>query len=457
MAYQNYSIGSDFEFFDEMENDTMGFDDDNGTKFDNVTYNRYGRVKLRTISMDIQIAFYSVIFLLAVVGNILVIVTLIQNKRMRTVTNVFLLSLAISDLLLAVFCMPFTLVPVLLRNFIFGAVMCVLIRYLQAVSVGASCFTLVAISMERYYAICQPLHSRSWQTLSHSYRSIAVCWALSAVIMTPIAVFQSHRRLPSGAHSCREKWPDSNWEKAYSVFLDLALLVVPVLIMTIGYGCVIRNLARDVRTDCNMTMFTNGSEVSRQRFVMPSYRTLELKLFKDSFRSVSSASSTEEGTPPIMKRSRRVHRIRHTNPEKIRQNKVRVIKMLFVVVLEFFICWTPVYVVQTWMIFDFSSASKHVTPLIKTFFHLLSYFSSCCNPITYCFMNKKFREAFVRVFQCKSPTPPLKDRRRNTGQLRLDSRRSEAFNPNSSTSTKNSSIRQVDYDPIHGADDFNDN
>ncbi|KAK6172472.1 hypothetical protein SNE40_016112 [Patella caerulea] len=83
--------------------------------------------------MDIQIAFYSVIFLLAVVGNILVIVTLIQNKRMRTVTNVFLLSLAISDLLLAVFCMPFTLVPVLLRNFIFGAVMCVLIRYLQGI------------------------------------------------------------------------------------------------------------------------------------------------------------------------------------------------------------------------------------------------------------------------------------------------------------------------------------
>ncbi|ESP01986.1 hypothetical protein LOTGIDRAFT_111302 [Lottia gigantea] len=396
--------------------------------------------------MDIQIGFYSVIFLLSMVGNILVIATLIQNKRMRTVTNVFLLSLAISDLLLAVFCMPFTLVPVLLRNFIFGAVMCVLIRYLQAVSVGASCFTLVAISMERYYAICQPLHSRSWQTLSHSYRSIAVCWALSAFIMTPIAVFQSHIPLPSGAHACREIWPDTDWEMAYNVFLDLALLVIPVLIMTIAYGCVIRNLARDVRSDFNINPYENG-------------KTLELKLFKDSVRSAtSSQSSADEGnfTPPIMKRSRKVHRIRHTNPEKIRQNKIRVIKMLFVVVLEFFICWTPVYVIQTWMIFDFKSAKQHLSPITKTFFHLLSYFSSCCNPITYCFMNKKFREAFVRVFQCKGPTPPLKDRRRNTGQLRLDSRRSEAFNPNSSTSTKNSSIRQVDYDPIHGSDDFLD-
>nr|KAG5706283.1 hypothetical protein BaRGS_026065 [Batillaria attramentaria] len=92
------------------------------------------------LSMEIQVALYALIFLLAVVGNLLIIITLIQNKRMRTVTNVFLLNLALSDLLLAVFCMPFTLVPVLLRNFIFGAAMCVMIRYLQGqYTAGYSC------------------------------------------------------------------------------------------------------------------------------------------------------------------------------------------------------------------------------------------------------------------------------------------------------------------------------
>ncbi len=83
------------------------------------------------LSGEIRIPLYTIIFLLAVVGNTLVILTLIQNRRMRTVTNVFLLNLSISDLLLAVFCMPFTLVPTLLRNFIFGEVMCILIRYVQ--------------------------------------------------------------------------------------------------------------------------------------------------------------------------------------------------------------------------------------------------------------------------------------------------------------------------------------
>lgn len=74
---------------------------------------------------------YSVIFLLAVIGNLLVILTLIQSRRMRTITNLFLLNLAVSDLFLGVFCMPFTLVGMLLREFIFGEVMCKLLPYLQ--------------------------------------------------------------------------------------------------------------------------------------------------------------------------------------------------------------------------------------------------------------------------------------------------------------------------------------
>jgi cholecystokinin-like receptor len=77
------------------------------------------------------IPLYSVIFLLAVIGNSLVILTLVQSKRMRTITNLFLLNLAISDLFLGVFCMPFTLVGMLLRDFIFGELMCKLLPYLQ--------------------------------------------------------------------------------------------------------------------------------------------------------------------------------------------------------------------------------------------------------------------------------------------------------------------------------------
>lgn len=79
----------------------------------------------------ITIFLYAIIFFLAVIGNVLVILTLIQSRRMRTITNLFLLNLAVSDLLLAAFCMPFTLIGKILRDFIFGEIMCRLLPYLQ--------------------------------------------------------------------------------------------------------------------------------------------------------------------------------------------------------------------------------------------------------------------------------------------------------------------------------------
>lgn len=78
---------------------------------------------------SVRILLYTLIFLLSVFGNLLIIIVLIMNKRMRTVTNSFLLSLAVSDLMMAIFCMPFTLIPNILEDFIFGAAMCKTVSY----------------------------------------------------------------------------------------------------------------------------------------------------------------------------------------------------------------------------------------------------------------------------------------------------------------------------------------
>lgn len=89
-----------------------------------------------------------------------------------------------------------------------------------------------------------------------------------------------------------------------------------------------------------------------------------------------------------------------TNTEKSLQNKKRVIKMLFVVVLEFFISWTPLYVINTIALFDSQMVYKTLGYTTITYFQLLAYTSSCCNPITYCFMNRGFRKACLNLFRC---------------------------------------------------------
>lgn len=97
---------------------------------------------------SLRILLYTLIFLLSVFGNLLIIIVLMMNKRMRTVTNSFLLSLAVSDLMMAIFCMPFTLIPNILEDFIFGGAMCKTVSYFMGEdelfnSLGLNCNILI--------------------------------------------------------------------------------------------------------------------------------------------------------------------------------------------------------------------------------------------------------------------------------------------------------------------------
>ena len=79
---------------------------------------------------------------------------------------------------------------------------------------------------------------------------------------------------------------------------------------------------------------------------------------------------------------------------------LQVIRMLFVVVAEFFVCWAPLHVLNTWYAFSPETVYRYVGSTEVSLVQLLAYISSCCNPITYCFMNRKFRQAFLGVFDC---------------------------------------------------------
>ncbi|MEE6523202.1 hypothetical protein FKM82_021969, partial [Ascaphus truei] len=172
------------------------------------------------LSSWVRILLYSIIFLLSVFGNTLIIIVLVMNKRLRTVTNSFLLSLAVSDLMVAVVCIPFTLIPNLMGNFIFGEVICRAAAYFMGLSVSVSTFNLVAIAIERYSAICNPLKSRVWQTRSHAYRVIAATWILSIIIMIPYAVYSIlvpfHMKDKNRqGFKCRMVWPNNQVQQTW--------------------------------------------------------------------------------------------------------------------------------------------------------------------------------------------------------------------------------------------------
>lgn len=104
---------------------------------------------------------YISIFIFALFGNGVVCYIVYSSPRMRTVTNYFIVNLAVGDILMSLFCVPFSFFPTLLLQYWpFGSVLCHLVNYSQAISVLVSAYTLVAISIDRYIAILWPLRPR---------------------------------------------------------------------------------------------------------------------------------------------------------------------------------------------------------------------------------------------------------------------------------------------------------
>ncbi|XP_057662901.1 cholecystokinin receptor [Diorhabda carinulata] len=321
---------------------------------------------------------------------------------MRTITNLFLLNLAISDLLLGVLCMPFTLIGALLRDFVFGAVMCKLLPFLQACSVSVGVWTLVAISVERYYAICHPLRSLRWQTLNHAYKLILFIWIGSIICMAPIAALSQLQPTRQGNQKCRENWSSLKCEKAYNLFLDAILLVIPLLVMAVTYSLITITLCKGMKTEKSIR--SNGVNAVNV-YVNLRGRSSTRSSCKNSFCPYSSRQQlqqnwSQDSNSPIIGSRKLTTGLRKSNAERSLLNKRRVVKMLFAVVLEFFICWTPLYVINTIALFDSTVVYKSIGYTGISFFQLLAYTSSCCNPITYCFMNFGFRKSFLNLFKC---------------------------------------------------------
>ncbi|KAM5284126.1 cholecystokinin receptor type A [Hipposideros larvatus] len=354
----------------------------------------------------VQILLYSLIFLLSVLGNTLVITVLIRNKRMRTVTNIFLLSLAVSDLMLCLFCMPFNLIPNLLKDFIFGSAVCKTTTYFMGTSVSVSTFNLVAISLERYGAICKPLQSRVWQTKSHALKVIAATWCLSFTIMTPYPIYSNlvpfTKNNNQTANMCRFLLPNDVMQQSWHTFLLLILFLIPGIVMMVAYGLISLELYQGIKFDASQkksarerkpsTGSSGRYEDSDGCYLQKSKHPRKLELQR------LSSSSSGGG---------RVDRIRSSSSAANLMAKKRVIRMLMVIVALFFLCWMPIFSANAWRAYDTASAERHLSGTPISFILLLSYTSSCVNPIIYCFMNKRFRLGFMATFPCcPNPGPP---------------------------------------------------
>ncbi|XP_049538173.1 RYamide receptor-like [Anopheles darlingi] len=301
---------------------------------------------------------YASTLLLSIVGNTSVIAIVASGRMgMRTVTNLYLANLALGDLLMTLFCIPFSFASLfVLQYWPFGPLLCHLVNYLQAVSVLVSAYTLVAVSVDRYRAIMAPLRGWSRRRGATAKRRagllLGAVWTGAAVTAAPIALHSTLVQ-PSDWHAhchqsiCTEVWPDARADRAYSLALLLLQFLVPLVALVYTYGRIGWRLWWD-----------------HQR------------------RTGASASPLGE--------SRRA-RDRH-----MRRARRRTVRMMLAVVTVFIVCWLPFNV---FLLVPLGEDAEHWAPLPYLWFafHWLAMSHSCYNPLIYCYMNPCFRRAFYAL------------------------------------------------------------
>lgn len=178
------------------------------------------------------------IMLFGITGNILVCMAVSMEKRLQSVTNYFLLSLAITDLLVSVIVMPFSIVHQFFGYWPFDYIICDLYVTCDVLMCTSSILHLCTISLERYLAISSPLSVRN-KSKGVVLSKIVLVWLLSLAITSPITILGllDHKNVLNN-HQC------SLTNEDFIIYGSTGAFFIPLAIMVTTYGLTVRLLQK---------------------------------------------------------------------------------------------------------------------------------------------------------------------------------------------------------------------
>ncbi|XP_053674002.1 neuropeptide SIFamide receptor-like [Anopheles nili] len=356
---------------DQIEYNENCFIDHNVTcvgdpDFCNLTYGEYRQLLMDYIYPStgewILIASHTVVFLMGLVGNALVCIAVYTNHTMRTVTNIFIVNLAVADFFVILFCLPPTVVWDVTETWFMGKAMCKVVIYFQTVSVTVSVLTLTFISIDRWYAICFPLRYKPRP--ERAWRSIALIWLIGFLSDLPEFLVLTTRRKKLRFDiklftQCVATW-DNEKEKTFYIVKFVLLYTLPLLFMTVAYFQIVRVLWRS-------DTIPGHRESRNQPCGIHSTRT--------TLNCVGNTSTMGQ------LRARR-----------------KAAKMLVAVVIMFAGCYFPVHMLNVAR-YTVDIGQSDIVAVLSLFSHWLCYANSAINPVIYNFMSGKFRREFKNALE----------------------------------------------------------
>ncbi|XP_076127693.1 somatostatin receptor type 5-like [Alosa pseudoharengus] len=165
-------------------------------------------------------------------GNTLVIHIVLHYSRPESITNIYILNLAIADELFMLG-LPFLAVQNALLSWPFGSLMCRLVMTVDAINQFTSIFCLTVMSIDRYLAVVHPIRSAKWRQPRVAKAVNATVWAVSMVTVLPVVVYADVLR----DGNCSIVWPEPAevWKASFIVYTSVVGFFAPLLVICLCY------------------------------------------------------------------------------------------------------------------------------------------------------------------------------------------------------------------------------
>lgn len=287
--------------------------------------------------MNLQIVMtlaYVIIFVISLVGNLLLIYVTFKTPYLRTTTNLLVANMAVADLMIPFFAMPYCVTYLYVKNIwisgIIGDITCKIMQYLLALSIAASILTHILIAVDRFFCIVLPFKRSNF--IKNSRISYLFIWCGSFVLMSPYLVVYGSVQIPDGNSYCIVK-------HEYMYTLQISFCLVFVLLYVIPLV-----------------------------FIATLYTFVCRKLWRHKAPGIRSPKSVQ----------------------KRESHNRKAVKMLIILVIAFALCWLPAHVIHMMMYFWYDQVLPQVV-ILMSFWACHSH--SAINPLLVAFLGGLYRKA----------------------------------------------------------------
>lgn len=309
------------------------------------------------IALDLQIGMtivYAIVFLISLLGNTVMIYVIFKTRELRTTTNVLLANMAVADLLITFFTMPYCVIFLYLQNVwfpgIFGDITCKIVQYILALSIAASILTHVFIALERYFCIVWPFKRIDF--VKNPKISYSFIWCSSFALMSPYLItYRSQQYPPDEQNYCAVEFAHLKLLQIYFALVFIFLYVLPLAFIATLYILVCR------------------------------------RLWNHKAPGVRSRAA-------IQTRERR---------------KRRTVKMLVILVITFAVCWLPAHVMHLLTYFCYDTVLPDLPIAVQVVSFWACHSHSAINPLLVTLFNELYQDACRSILKRLSSKSECKE------------------------------------------------